>query len=136
MRLWQQLPRASILPRMSQSTPDAYPADAYAHDPDNRTSLTKLGGSLGIAACCIGMAIFTLACFGFQAAFALSFIPLVMSLVGMVLAVIGGVRKEGGVDETGPLASIFINLFGIVGGLLLMAVWLDWMIFYHDAGAI
>lgn len=107
--------------------------DDYVADPDHRTSLTKLGGSLGIAACCIGMAIFTIACFGVHAAFALSFIPLVMSLVGMVLTVIGGVRKQGGVDEAGPLAGIFVNLFGIVGGLLLVAVWRDWMIFYTDA---
>ena len=114
-------------------TQSAYPSDAYSHDLDNRTSLTRLGGSLGIAACCIGMAIFTIACFGFQAVFALSFIPLVMSLVGMVLSVVGGIRKEGGVDEIGPLAGVFVNLFGIIGGLLLVAVWSDWMIFYTDA---
>jgi hypothetical protein len=117
---------------MSQTTPGAYGADAFVSDPDNRTSLTRLGGSLGIAACCIGMAIFVIACFGYQAAFALSFLPVIMSGVGFVLSVLGGVFKRG-VDETGPLSGIFINLFGLLGGLLLMAVWQDWMIFYRDA---
>jgi hypothetical protein len=113
----------------------AYPSDTYLADPDNRTSLTRLGAYLGIAACCIGMAIFTLACFGIDAAFALSFIPLIMSLVGIVLSVVGGVRRQGGVDEIGPLAGIFVNLFGIIGGLLLMATWLDWVVFYREAVA-
>jgi hypothetical protein len=113
----------------------AHPSDTYLADPDNRTNLTKLGGSLGIAACCIGMAVFTIACFGFEAAFALSFIPLAMSLVGFVLSVLGGIWKHG-VDEIGPISGIFVNLFGIVGSLLLMAVWLDWVVFYRDpAGA-
>ena len=113
----------------------AYPSDVYLADPDNRTSLTRLGAYLGIAACCIGMAIFTVACFGIDAAFALSFIPLVMSLVGFVLCVLGGIRKRG-VDEIGPLSGIFVNMFGIIGGLLLMAVWLNWAVFYRDpAGA-
>ena len=119
---------------MSQTSPGAY--DDYLPDPDNRTSLTRLGGYLGIVACSIGMAIFTLACFGFNAAFALSFIPLGVSVVGMVLSVLGGIWKRG-VDEVGPLAGIFINLFGIVGGVLLVAAWQDWVIFYRDpAGAI
>jgi hypothetical protein len=119
---------------MSQSTSGAYGADAFVTDPDNRTSLTRLGGSLGIASCCIGMAIFMIACFGYQAAFALSFLPVIMSLAGLVLSVVGGVFKRG-VDEVGPLSGIFINLFGILGGLLLMAVWQDWMVFYREPGA-
>jgi hypothetical protein len=96
-------------------------------------SLSTLGGTMGIAACGIGLAIFLLGCTGFNAAFALAFLPLGLSLLGMIATIIGGVREPGGPEHTPVLAGIFLNLFGIVGGVLELAVHNDWMIFYRQS---
>ena len=98
---------------------------------DDRSSLASLGGTLGIAACAIGLAIFLLGCTGFHAAFAFAFLPLGIAALGMVATVIGGIAQRGGPENTPILAGIFLNLFGIVGGVLELAVHRDWNIFYQ-----
>lgn len=95
--------------------------------PATNGSLTRLGGSLGIAACCIGLAIFVIACFGFGQAFSFSFLPLLISLGGLVLTVAGGILKHGGTEETGVLAGLFLNFMAILGSLFEMAVCYGWM---------
>jgi hypothetical protein len=93
------------------------------------TSLAYLGGGLGIAACFIGLAIFLLACAGLGGAFILSIIPLVLGAAGFVLSILGPiVQKRVHVEDSGVFAAIFLNVLGIVGALLLMAVWLNWTI--------
>jgi hypothetical protein len=99
----------------------------------NSSSLSNLGGTLGIAACSIGLLIFLLGCSGFHAAFALAFLPLGISLLGMIATIIGGVREPGGPEHTPILAGLFLNLFGIVGGVLELAVHNDWAIFYRPS---
>ena|SRR2546421_3782452 len=93
------------------------------------SSLTKVGGGLAIAGCMIGMAIFVAACFGFGAAFSLSFLPLIFGGVGLILCIVGGFAVNVGQTEpTQVLASIFVSIFSIIGGLLLMAIWLHWTV--------
>ena len=94
------------------------------------SALVRIGGYLSIAACIIGMAIFVGACFGFSAAFGLSFIPLAMASVGLILSIVGGTNHFVAETEgTQVLAAIFVSVFGILGALILMAAWLNWTVF-------
>ena len=94
-----------------------------------RASLAKIGASLGIAGSIIGIAIFVLGCFGFSAAFALSLIPLILGIPGLLITIIGGFQKHTGVEDTHVVASYLINIAVISGALLEMAVWLNWTFF-------
>jgi len=92
--------------------------------------LAFLGGGMGIAACCIGLLIFLVACAGFNAVFMLSMLPFILGIVGFVLSIIGPImQKHVHIEDSGVFAAIFLNVLGIVGGLLLMAVWLNWTLF-------
>jgi hypothetical protein len=97
-------------------------------------SWVRLGGSLGIAATCISMAIFTIGCFGFTAVFiALPLIPLLLAIPGMFLTVIGATLRRTPIDEdTQVLASIFVNILGLLGAIVELAVWRDWAIFFQQ----
>jgi hypothetical protein len=92
--------------------------------PQGRSSspLVNLGGMIGIAGSLIGLAIFMAGCFGFMRAFDLAILPLAASAIGLVLTVVGGVSRTGGVERTGVVASLFVNVFALVGGLLLYAM--------------
>jgi hypothetical protein len=93
------------------------------------TSLLYLGGGLGIAACIIGLIIFFTGCAGFNAVFMLSILPLLLGGFGLVLSVLGPtVQKQIHVDDPNVFAALFLNVLGIVGGLLLMSVWMGWKI--------
>lgn len=98
--------------------------------PPGRSSLAQAGGSLGIAGVVIGFAIMLTACAGFGAAVKFSFLPLALGCVGMILTIAGAALKRTTVDlDTHVLASIFLNLFCIMGGLLEMAAWRHWEVF-------
>jgi hypothetical protein len=100
----------------------------------NASPTVHFGGMLGMAACAIGLAIFLAGCFGMNAVFSMAIIPLLMSATGMVFTVVGGVLRKGGVEHTGILAGLFVNLFGLVGGFLELAVAQNWAIFPKAAG--
>jgi|SRR4051794_25713643 FtsH-binding integral membrane protein len=86
-----------------------------------QTSLVKIGGALGVAATFIALAVFLVACFGFDAVFMLSPLALVLAAVGFVLTVIGAVmRQHLGNEEAQPIAAVFVCLIGIVAGLIEM----------------
>lgn len=91
--------------------------------------IVTFGGMLGLGACAIGVACFLTGCLGYDVAFALGFIPILMGAAGMFFVVVGGVLRHGGVEDTPILASIFLNLFALVGGLLLHALHANWAIF-------
>jgi hypothetical protein len=84
--------------------------------------LVNLGGMIGIAGSVIGLAIFMAACFGQAKAFELAILPLIASVAGIVLTVVGGVMRKGGVELMGIVASLFVNVFSGVGGILLFAL--------------
>jgi hypothetical protein len=77
---------------------------------------------IGIAACCIGLATFVAGCAGFSRAFQFGFVPLAGAAAGFAVTIVGGVLRRGGVEQTGIVASIFVNLFALVGGILLFAM--------------
>ena len=98
-------------------------------------SLVKVGGALAIAGTIIGAAIFVLGCFGFSAAFMLSLIPTIFGVVGLVLAIIGGVSQHPvGVEDTHVLAAIVLSLAVLVGGLLEICIWRGVPIFAPAGG--
>jgi len=81
-------------------------------------SLSTLGGMIGIAGCLIGLAIFLVGCMGFGRAFDLGWIPLLMAPVGMVATILGGMVRRAGVQHTAVLASVLLNVFALVGGIM------------------
>jgi hypothetical protein len=96
------------------------------------SSIAKIGGALGVAATFIGFAIFVTACAGFEAAFALSPIPLALGVIGLVLTCVGGFFSEDvGLDDPQVVASYAINIAVIVGAMLEFAIWRGWNIFYR-----
>lgn len=92
--------------------------------------LIRTSGSLGIAGSLIGLAIFLTACGGFDAAFSFSAIPFAMGLLGFVLLILGAVRRGVAIEDSHVLAALFINIMAIVGGLLEIAVWKRWPVFF------
>jgi hypothetical protein len=84
--------------------------------------MVNLGGMIGIAACSLGIAIFLAGCAGFAQAFQFGFLPLIASAAGLIVTILGGVIRKGGVEQTGIVASLFVNVFALVGGLLLFAL--------------
>jgi hypothetical protein len=95
-----------------------------AHDSSRKTSLVKIGGSIGIAATFIALASFVMALFGFLAAMMLSPLALVMGLVGIVVSIAGAVMHPAhGDEETQPIAALFVCLMAIVGGLIQFQIW-------------
>jgi hypothetical protein len=54
-----------------------------------------------------------------------------MAIAGLVATLWGGITRHGGVELTSVPVSLFLNLFGIFGGLLELALWQDWAIFYR-----
>jgi hypothetical protein len=91
-------------------------------------SMVRVGGGLGIAASIIGMAIFLTACGGYEGSLKLSFLPLVLGLPGVILSVLGGIFQENP-DDTHVMGALFPSALGVIGGIVMMAAWLQWPIF-------
>lgn len=101
------------------------PAGLTAYSP-----LVRLGGGLGIAGTLVGLAIMLAMCAGFGAASVLSLIPIGLGAVGLVIALIGSwTQKDRIAEDTHVLQALFVNAISIVGGVLEMAVWLNWELF-------
>jgi fucose 4-O-acetylase-like acetyltransferase len=84
-----------------------------------RPSLVKIGGSLGMAAAFISMAVFLAGLCDFEAAFMLAPLALALAIIGFIVTIIGGVmRTYAGNEETQPLAAFFVCIIGIVASLI------------------
>jgi hypothetical protein len=111
-----------ILPRMSELPPTSHaPSPVHAPLLGRRPTPVKIGGSLGIAAVLIAMAVLLAGLFGFDAAAMLAPLALALAIIGFVVTIIGGVlRPYHGNEETQPLAAFFVCVIGIVAALLEM----------------
>ena len=119
---------------MSETTNSAHGSPLDHRSPGIRSgsSIAKIGGALGVAATFIGFAIFVTACAGFEAAFALSPIPLVLGVVGLAMTCVGGFFSEDvGLEDPQVVACYAINIAVIVGAMLEFAIWRGWNIFYR-----
>ena len=104
-------------------------AHTHANLPGHGPSTTILvGGGMGVAGAFLGLAIFLIACFGFEGSFLFSPLPLVLGAVGMVVCIVGAISGKGSLEDTQVLGAMFVCLFGIVGGLLEMSVRFHWHI--------
>jgi len=92
----------------------------------------QVGGAMGIASVSLGLLVFLGACFGWEATLLFSPLPTVLGGVGLLLTIVGAVRSRVTVD-TQVLASLFVNAFGLFGGLLEMAAWLHWPVLGRGA---
>src|SRR3954468_1435702 len=94
--------------------------------------LLRVGGMLGVASSCLGLLVFLTACAGFSAAFAFSWIVVLLGGIGFVLSVVGGVTERKKLaEETAVMAALFACCMGLIGGLLEMAVWRGWTVLPH-----
>ena len=111
-------PTAADLPLVS---PDAVPS----------SPLVRLGGLLGIVGSLIGLVALVAACAAAGRALALSPLPIVLGVAGVVVALFGAFTQRGRIGEdTHVMHAAFAGLISLLGGLLEMAVWLRWSIFY------
>jgi hypothetical protein len=93
--------------------------------------LLRLGGGLGIAACVVGMLVFLAACAGMNKVIVLSLIPVGLSIPGLIVSIVAAVKDKAAITEdTHVLHALFANIAGLIGGLIEMAVWLNWPIFH------
>ena len=116
----------------SAPTPPPMPANLSYAGPiagEGTPKLLRLGGSLGIAGCVIGLAILVSSCGGLRAALAMSFIPLLLGLAGFVLTLVGAntEKKKYEAEDTHVLAALFATCMSVIGGVVLMAAWLGWI---------
>src|SRR3954468_8709035 len=88
-----------------------------------------VGGGMGIAGAFLGLALFLIACFGFEGSFLFSRLPFLLGAVGLIVCIVGAIGGKGSLDDTQVLGVMFVCLFGIVGGLLEMSVRYHWGIF-------
>jgi hypothetical protein len=89
----------------------------------------RAGGALGIAGSVIGLMAFGVACAGFGAVYSLSPLPVLLGAVGLILVIVGATTQQvNGVEDTHVLAALFVTIFSVLGGLLLMGLWLAWPI--------
>lgn len=119
---------------MSESTSSGHGPTLDYRRPGLRSgsSVARIGGALGVAGTFIGFAIFIFACAGFEASFALSPIPLILGVVGLVLTLVGGFFHDDiGLDDPQVVACYAINIAVIVGAMIEFAIWRGWPIFYR-----
>jgi len=79
--------------------------------------IASLGGLLGVTACFIGLTIFLAGCAGFGWAFKLAWLPLILAGAGLLLTIVSGIIRQSSVENINLLASVLVNVFGIVGGI-------------------
>ena len=95
------------------------------------SALLRLGGALGIAACFIGLLVFVVACMGLNKVVVLSLIPVGLSLPGLVISIVAAIKDKSLIaEDTHVLQALFVNLAGLIGGIVLMAVWMRWPLFH------
>jgi hypothetical protein len=105
---------------MSELPPTTH-AVSPIHQPTlgRKPTPVKIGGSLGIAAVCICIAVLLAGLFGFDAAAMLAPLALALAIIGIIVTIIGGVmRPYAGAEETQPLAAFFVCVIGIVASLI------------------
>src|SRR4051812_12757597 len=125
---WNLKPPSPKMPPMSEPLPHTLPSTYLGNPP----KLLRLGGGLGMAGSCVGIAVLLLACGGISMALVMSFIPLILGAVGFVLSLVGAntEKRQIGKDDTHVMGALFICCMAIIGGLVEMAAWRGWMLFH------
>jgi hypothetical protein len=121
-------------PRDPSSPPSAQPtaADIPLVSPVESPSSppVRIGGAIGIAGAMVGLVVLLVGCAGYAKVLAFSVVPTVLGVFGLVIVLVGAVTQHKRLgEETHVLQAVFANLMSLVGGVLLMALWLKWPIF-------
>lgn len=99
--------------------------------PISSSSLVRIGGLLGILGSVIGLIALVIACAGYGRALAVSPGPVVLGALGVLVALLGAFTQRRRIaEDTHVMQAVFAGLISVIGGLLEMAVWLRWPIFY------
>ena len=92
--------------------------------------LVRFGGLLGIAGSALGLVLLLVGCAGYAKALALSVGSAGMGVVGLLVVLAGALTQRRRIGEdTHVMQALFACLMSLVGGVLLMAVWLKWPVF-------
>src|SRR5258706_2860211 len=91
-------------------------------DLSGNSSILNFGGMLGVAACFVGLAIFLGGCMGFERSFDLALVPLAMAGVGLVMTILGGMRRTIEVEHTPVLAGLRFYVFRLIGAMIQSAL--------------
>jgi hypothetical protein len=116
----------------ARSTPTR--ADRSSHPGGHAVnSLLRVSGGLGLAGVLLGLSLLILACAGFDAALYFSPAVVVFGITAGILTLLSA-RRSPLSDDSSILASLFLTTLAILGGLLELAVWLQWPIFFGQHG--
>ena len=103
---------------------------AYA-GPTPSSPLVRFGGLLGIVGSILGLIALLIACAGYGRALAVSPASVGLGALGVLVALLGAFTQRRRIaEDTHVMQAVFAGLISVIGGLLEMAVWLRWPIFY------
>lgn len=112
-------------PTASATPPQSEPIDAASAR--EGFSLLRAGGALGVAGVTVCILLFVLACFGLDAAFrAFPWVPLIASIAGFLLTLIGGIWRAPRDEDPHLLFGLFTNGMALFSALLEMGVGNKW----------
>ncbi len=91
--------------------------------------LVRIGGLFGITGCALGLVLFLVGCAGYANALKFSVGCAGLGTLGLLVTLAGALFQKRRIGEdTHVLQALFACLMSLVGGVLLMAVWLKWPI--------
>ena len=139
---------------MSELLRDPAPAAPTAADlpltdagPTLSSPLVRFGGLLGIAGSMLGLIVLVAACAGASRLAPVSWVPaqwdrynhilapsgvsITLGGLGILIALLGALTQRRRIaEDTHVMQAAFVGLISVIGGLLEMAVWKQWAIFY------
>ena len=139
-----QSPSAVVVPSV---TPTAADLPLLSSAPTPSSPLVRFGGLLGIVGSAVGLIVLVAACAGMERVLpasmtpgrldrynhvmALSAVCVALGVFGLLVALLGAFTQRRRIaEDTHVMQAAFACLMSVIGGLLEMAVWLRWPIFY------
>ncbi len=106
---------------------------AHAIDGRPRPILLRASGIIGVSACLVGLLILMAGCAGVKNAGYLASVPIVLGAIGFALSILSAVIESDRIqaEETHVLASFFVNLLGVIGGVVEFAVQHGWTLLHQ-----
>ena len=134
---------ASVAPAAAAYTAGDLPLVSATPTPSS--PLVRLGGLLGIVGSIIGLVALVAACAGvdrvlpgswfperYNHVMALGAVSVVLGALGLIVALFGAFTQRSRIaEDTHVMQAAFAGLISILGGLLEMAAWLRWNLFFH-----
>jgi hypothetical protein len=120
-------PPPAVAPSLSSPTAADLPLISPVLAPSS--PLVRVGGLFGIAGCALGLILFLVGCAGYANSLKLSYGSAGLGALGLLVTLAGALFQKRRIGEdTHVLQALFACLMSLVGGVLLMAIWLKWPI--------